>query len=270
MITSDDIQRVRSQFGEDENGYFWYGEFILLLGDLVIALARHEDKTMREIRRKHSYIMLDLWNLGTIIFKLEWMRSRAETDESLKTVWWQFATTDIQQFLIEFRSIFDYIAQIIEQVANKPGQTANSFQDLQKWIKRNPGHRDSLGDDLANLVESVDWFPDIRNLRDNIIHLGGFTLPFMSPKDGILFQVYGDSLNPLVKDETVMYNKNVVDFQLYSALYLCRLFLFLENLANIARSKLSTRRTSPLGRIYSPGFELLVNWLDRLSGKIKG
>jgi hypothetical protein len=272
MITSDDIQRVRSQLGDDQDGHFWSGEFVSLDADLVIALVRNKDKIAGEIRRKYSYILQDLWNLGIIIFKLEWMRSRAETDESLVTTWWQFATTDIEQFLVEFRSIFDYIAQIIKQVANKPGQTEDSFQDLQKWIRRNPGHRDSLGNDLADLVDSVDWFPNIRNLRDNIIHFGGFALPFMSPKEGILFQVYGDSLNPLVKDEdeTVMYNKNVVDFQLYSALYICRLFLFLENLASIVRSKLSIKKTSSSGKIYSPGFEFLINWLDRLSEKIKG
>jgi hypothetical protein len=266
MITSADIQRVRSQFGQDEDGYFWYGDFVSLVGDLVITLARDKDKIVGEIHRKHSYIMQDLWNLGIIIFKLEWMRSRAEIDESLKMTWWLFAMTDIQQFFIEFRSIFDYITQIIEQVANKRGQIGNSFHDLQEWIKRNPGHRDSLGDDLAYLVESVDWFPDIRNLRDNIIHFGGFTLPFMSPKEGILFQVYGDSLNPLIKDEIVMHNKN---FQLYSALYLCKLLLFLENLANIVRSKLSIKKMSSSGKIYSPGFELLINWLDRLFEKIR-
>ena len=270
MITSDDIQRVRSQFGEDEEGYFWGGEFVSLFGNSVIESARRKDKIVGEIYRKYSYIMQDLWSLGIIIFKLEWMRSRAEIDESLKTIWWHFATVDIQQFFIEFRSIFDYTAQIIKQAANKPGQTPNSFQDLQKWIEEKPGHRDSLGDDLANLVDSVDWFPNIRNLRDNIIHFGGFTLPFMSPKEGILFQVYGDSLSPLVKDDAVMYNRNVVDFQLYSALYICRLFLFLENLASLVRSKLSMKGTSSSGKVYSPGFEFLINWLDRLGEKMKG
>jgi hypothetical protein len=269
MIDLNDIQRVRSQFSKDEEGWFWSGEFVSLFGDLVIALARYKDKIVTKIHRKYLYMYQDLSNLGVILFKLEWIRLRAEIDDSLKAVWWQFATLDIEHFHIEYRSIFDYVAQIIREIANKPGQIPDSFRGLQEWLNKNPGNRARLGEELANLVDSVDWFPDIQDLRDSMIHRGAFTLVFLDPEEGILFQSLGNSLKPLIKNETVMDNENVVDFQLYCALYLCRLLLFLEELAKIIRSKLSIEKRSQQAKSYSPGFELLISWLDRLTEKIK-
>ncbi len=204
-----------------------------------------------------------------VLFKLEWIRSHAQNNDSFKPLWFQFATADIDYFHVEFRSIFDYVAQIIRDTGNKPGQIPDSFRELQQWLNKNPGNRARVGEELAEVVESVDWFPDIQNLRDSMIHKGAFTLVFLDPEEGILFQSLGNSLKPLIRNEIVMHNKNVVDFQLYSAFYLCRLFLFLEELAKAIRSKLSIKKINQQAKSYSPGFKLVISWLDRLTQKIK-
>jgi hypothetical protein len=268
VIDLKDIQSVRSQFGMDEEGCFWSGEFILLLGDLVVASARHKNEILTQILQKHRYILQDLSNLGMVLFKLEWIRSHAQNDDSLKSLWFQFATTDIDYFHVEFRSIFDYVAKIIGDITNKPGQITDSFHRLQERLNK-PGNRARLGEELANLVDSVDWFPDIQGLRDSMIHKGAFTLVFLDPEEGILFQSYGNSLKPFITNKIALYSKNVVDFQLYSALYLCRLLFFLEEFAKIIRSKLNIKKGGGQAKSYSPGFELLTNWLDRLTEKIK-
>jgi hypothetical protein len=206
VIDLKDIQSVRSQFGMDEEGCFWSGEFILLLGDLVVASARHKNEILTQILQKHRYILQDLSNLGMVLFKLEWIRSHAQNNDSLKSLWFQFATTDIDYFHVEFRSIFDYVAKIIGDITNKPGQITDSFHRLQERLNK-PGNRARLGEELANLVESVDWFPDIQGLRDSMIHMGAFTLVFLDPEEGILFQSLGNSLKPLIRNEIVMHNK---------------------------------------------------------------
>ncbi len=57
MIDLKDVQSVRSQFGMDEEGCFWSGEFMSLLGDLVVASARHKDQILTQIHQKHRYIL---------------------------------------------------------------------------------------------------------------------------------------------------------------------------------------------------------------------
>jgi len=268
MITVKDIQRFRSQIGKTDEGYYYNGDIICFCSDLLIASARVKNEKLIQINNYQKYILQDLWNLGAIIYKLEWMRLQLGTDDNSESLWYQFATVDIENFYVEFRSIFDYIAEIVKVVANKPGQIKNTF-NMQEWLKNNPGHRNALGEELANLVESVDWFPAIKEPRDLIIHCGGFTLPFWEHKKGILFQVYGESLKPFVKDEIVMYNQNVVDFQLYSALYLCKLFLFLDEFSKTIRIKLNIPKTNSAAKLYSLGFDLLMQWLDKLTDKIK-
>jgi hypothetical protein len=270
VIDLKDIQSVRSQFGMDEEGCFWSGEFILLLGDLVVASARHKNEILTQILQKHRYILQDLSNLGMVLFKLEWIRSHAQNNDSLKSLWFQFATTDIDYFHVEFRSIFDYVAKIIGDITNKPGQITDSFHRLQERLNK-PGNRARLGEELAKVVESVDWFPDVQRLRDTMIHSGSFPHVFSNPEKGILFQSYQNSVEPSITDEMVMYkyNRDVVDFQLYSALYLCKLLLFLDELAKIVRSKLSIKKGREQAKSYSPGLELILSWLDRLTERIK-
>jgi len=177
---------------------------------------------------------------------------------------------DIECFHTEFRSIFDYVAQIIKEAANEPKQIRGaSFRELQQWLNKNPGNRARLGEELAKVVESVDWFPDVQRLRDSMIHSGTFTHVFLDPEEGILFQSYPNSVKPSITNEMVMYNRNVVDFQLYSALYLCKLLLFLDELAKIIRSKLSIKKGRGQAKSYSRGFELIISWLDRLTERIK-
>ena len=272
MIDLKDIQSVRSQFGMDEEGCFWSGEFMSLLGDLTVTSKRSKDDKLTKIYRNFLYTMHDLWNLGTVLFKLEWIRSRAETDDSLRTVWSQFASVDIECFHTEFRSIFDYVARIIKETGNEPKQIrGTSFRELKQWLNKNLGNRARLGEELAKVVESVDWFPHVQRLRDTMIHSGSFTHVFLNPEKGILFQSYQNSVEPSITNEMVMYkyNRDVVDFQLYSALYLCKLLLFLDELAKIIRSKLSIKKGREQAKSYSPGLELIISWLDRLPERIK-
>jgi hypothetical protein len=161
------------------------------------------------------------------------------------------------------------VAQIIKETGNKPGQIPDSFRELQQWLNKNPGNRARLGEELAKVVESVDWFPDVQRLRDSIIHSGAFTLVFLNPEEGILFQTYANSVKPFIADEVVMYNRNVIDFQLYSALYLCRLFLLLDELAKIVRSKLNIKNRDSQASSRWLGIEIIIQWIDKLTEKIK-
>lgn len=270
MIQLDDIRRVRSQFDRDSEGCYWSGEFVSLLGDLILASSGVADDRLTSIYEEHRHAEQDLRSLVTILFKLEWIRSRLGTDDRSQFLWYQFAPADIDHFHVQLRSIFDHAKDIIKQAADKPRQVrADSFTGLQNWLKKNPGNRVRLGEVLSSLVESADWFPRIQQLRNFIIHSGGFTLVFFDLKEGIHFQCYGKSLQPFIRNQSVMYNENVVDFQLYSAFFLCKLILFLEGLAKAVRSRFNIAKRGSESKMYCEGFPHLLRWLDKLAAKMQ-
>jgi len=67
----------------------------------------------QDLRENHKYILDDLSNILLILFRLNWIKTLTLTGNCPKTLWREFTGLDINLFLVEFRSIFDYITQII-------------------------------------------------------------------------------------------------------------------------------------------------------------
>ncbi len=178
-------------------------------------------------------------------------------------MWLPYASVDIEHFHIEHRSIMDYVAELVAHIANKYGKVPETYRKLMNWVSK-AGNRNRLGEDLAMVVESARWFPDLRGIRDSLIHRGGFTLVFGSPRDGILFQVLKDHVKNLIDHKFLMFNENVVYFDRYAAIYLARLFVFLELLAETIYQRHEFNSIGHSASCSSPGFYTVVGWMNSL------
>lgn len=200
------IQKALSLFSNHEKmGLVWSGKFVSLSTDLRFWAQQNKNLIQPAILIQR--IIQDIWNIGTLIHRLSWFRTAPIDKDFLSHMWMPYASVDIEHFHVELRSIMDYTGEIISHVANKHGQVPDSFNKLFYWVARKQGNRKRLGEDLALVVESAAWFPKLRGIRNALIHSGGFTLVFGSPKDGILFQVYKDMASNLIEHKTIMFNE---------------------------------------------------------------
>lgn len=103
-------------------------------------------------------------------------------------------------------------------------------------MSKSANNSKKLGPELAELVFSIDWFDDLKNIRDINVHQGGVTIVFLE-KNRILFQAV-KSFKNLISFSEIMYNENVVDFELYAAIYFGYLIAFLEDFAKAIENRL--------------------------------
>ena len=60
------------------------------------------------------------------------------------------------------RALFDHVAQYLNGVAPKPGVSPSSFHDLQTWLGKKPGNPAQLGQGVAEVIASCDWFDRVQ------------------------------------------------------------------------------------------------------------
>lgn len=267
----DDIEVVKSArklliHQKGKEGFEWHGEFISLTSD--IHLSSYENRLFSRTYSLILKIVHDIGNIGVIIERLEWMRQKSCEDEYLHYKWASFAGTDIEHFFVELRSIMDYVAEIIVCTARHPEQLPKkeskspSFERIKNWaVDNNEQSAKILGKDITNVIISAEWFQCIRSIRDELVHNGGFTLVFMEPNEGILFQVHKRFKN-LVNHELMMYNDNIAYFDRFVAIYFSHLLLFLERLAKAIRSILKPKHIDCNAR--GGCSEVVVGWMDTI------
>ena len=261
--------------------YFYSGQFVDLMACISIAkgakldgLDSHlqfinQNDSIREakLHKLDSYLQFvhqDIWNLETIVLRLEYQKNLWTSEQLGDALWMQFAACDINLFHVEFRSIFDHLAQIIRSASDPPGQIPQSFNDLKKWVAKSDGNVEKLGEGLAEVVLSCGWFDDLKEVRDSIVHYGGLTL--IVPKKGrILFQVIDETkMNMKVCTPEIMFNNSLVDFELYAGLYFGYLLAFLEKVSGVIYKRLNLKKQFINSKSYNQGLRVLHDWINQL------
>ncbi|MEJ2272400.1 MAG: hypothetical protein P8X91_07975, partial [Candidatus Bathyarchaeota archaeon] len=135
--------------------------------------------------------------------------------------WMLFAKLDVELFFMKIRSIFDYVAMVSCRVSNNTnipkGDKRESFNKLRNWLinpKSKSDNSKNWDQELSNLILSANWFDEMKNIRDSLLHQGGYVLVFPDQKK-ILVQVYKSHKTQISFPE-IMFNENVVDFELYA------------------------------------------------------
>ena len=256
------LQRAKSLLNNEDNA--WVGKFPSLCAEIHVKRVEKKlkDDRLNNMNRLTTYITQDIWNIGTIITRLSWMREKTCHDDYLRQMWMYYASVDIEIFHIELRAIMNYVAEIMSECANKKKQVPKSFRKLRQWCAKSPENQKKLGADFTGLVTTAAWFPDILNIRDMLLHFGGYTLVFPQPEEEILFQIYGESYQRLAKSKFYLDKNNVASFKRYAALYLSHLLIFLEHLAELLRHKLSFTGDISNAKFFSSGFDILVQWIE--------
>jgi hypothetical protein len=196
------------------------------------------------------------------------MKEQAASDGILRDRWNSYASLDIEEWHTQFRSLLDYVAKVIRELAERKRQVSDSFTTLRERAAGTTGDPQDfarkLGDDWLGLLKSATWYPQIISIRDETVHRGAQTIVFGEPSEGILFQVLGNGGARLAQEEpNLMFNKNVVYFDRYAAYFMARLLTWLEQFASIAYSRMGmTESPGCLNRHF--GFDVLVDWIDRV------
>ena len=265
MANSKDsyIHKALSLIHEDDQGIYIASSFMSFLSDIHVAAVRGQPTPA--VLAPLLYVHQDIWNLATLVQRLDWQHQLKREGKLSDDQWMSFAAADIDHFHVEFRSLFDYLALLLKHLADEPNQVIQgSFEELRNWLKKSPGNRRRFGDDLAKLVVQCDWFSDLRAVRDTTVHRGGFTIVFPD-QDRILFQVQDQGRRVVQSPDVVMWTPNVVKFELYAGFYSAKLLDFLEALAKVLEPRVNVEPILSRTRSYHPGFGVVKTWISELA-----
>jgi hypothetical protein len=261
MINKQRLNFSLTTIHEDESGRLYSsGHFIDLTNDLRDNVATGSEN-FRSLANYFNYVHQDVWNLETITLRMEWQKGlilRGELNDLLGA---QFAACDIDLFHVQYRSLFDHLAKIIGILSGRPSTVPDSFRKLRDWVSRSE-NSNRIDDDLAGVVASCDWFNDMREVRDSIVHRDGRTLVFPE-ENRILFQVHEGFRNKVNIPE-IMFNENIVDFELYAGLLAGYLIAYLEDVSKIAQRKLELRKIGWNAKSYHGGLRVIHDWIERV------
>jgi hypothetical protein len=261
MIDTQLLNSALSTIHEDESGRpFQSGQFDKLLVDLHVHFINEEDK-YKTIFFLFEHIHRDVWNLETIIQRLAWQKELILIGSLSDEVGAQFAACDIDLFHVQYRSLFDRVAKIIGLLSGKPNTLPKSFRKLREWFTK-PGNAQRIDGQLAQFVAACTWFFEMREVRDSIVHREARTLVYPM-ENRILFQVQ-ENFRRKVHIPEIMFNENVVDFELYSGLMVGYLFDYLEKLSVMTRQKLNLRESKVEPRNYHGGLRFIRVWIQQL------
>lgn len=263
-IKKDELKVVLSTIQKVNGSYAIHKDFVRLFTN--IGLNKKLGVKLPSIGNFLDYIRQDIANIETISTRLAWEKDLWSNDQIDVGKWMSYAGCDIDLFHIEVRSIFDYLAKVFTRVSDKPKQVPDKgFDHLRKWLAKSEDNQKKLGRDLADLVLSVDWFEEVKNVRDINVHKGGATIVFLE-KRRILFQVFKGYENMICIPE-LMFNENVVDFEPYAGMYFGYLIAFLEQASRSIEKRLPPRKLAfGAGNPYMAYKELpaIYVWIERL------
>jgi len=258
-INKERLNVALSTIQKDEIGFFSSGKYVDLISDIHVNASSNEK--LYPLRRVFSFIDQDVRNIKNIILRLDWQKSLYDNKEIDEILWMNFSACDIDYFHVEFRSFFDYLAKGVRLISDYPEQIPQkSFNKFRNWIIKNES---KIETDLAKIILSCEWFNDLKEVRESLVHNGGFTQVFLVP-DRITFQVIEEWNNEILIPE-IMHNKNIVDFELYAGLYFGYLIAYLEEISGIFDKRLDLEKLGSDGKSYHPGLEVIKNWIEKTS-----
>lgn len=216
----------------DERGRYW--TTLLHRTDLPLTFVateaerREDHRTAQLLTETGLHVRAVQQELGSILLlwsRLDWMDNMLREGKLTEEAFCLFTATDIDQFHVRLRSAFDYLAQIARACAARPFEMpgGGSYNSLVKWLEANPSRHAKLGDVATLVTGTREWFFGLKEMREVMVHHGGFTLVF--PGDRIGFMVLKPGMGfrprPSTVPPLVMQNENVVDFERYAVAHTC-------------------------------------------------
>jgi hypothetical protein len=253
-LSHEHLRAAMDLLREDENGCYNGGLLVSLQGDLHVANSLGGYK-LQDLASSIKFLDDDVSNMLTVLYRLAWMQRESQVSADLLDKWTDYVSLDVETWHVNFRSALDHAAAAIcctvacpDGMRSYGSPSFANLYDLGQKAARDASIATTgaqwLGDDWLTLLQRATWYGIIKDVRNKIVHRGAFTMSFMNPSSGILFQVFsGPSRSKLVSIPGVMFNENVVRFERYAPHFLAHFFVFLEQLAAITYKRLGMNAT---------------------------
>jgi hypothetical protein len=279
----DRALRVLREEGED---LFRVGLHVQASGYLHNRWAMEESgqapvtKYLKEVRKNLRYIDQDLWDIETLVERIEWSRTLWVDDQLDVGRWARFTALDIDSFHVTIRSLFDYAAYLLCLISDKPGQMPlprdacsaltgqASFQELRTWAAMPSSGKRASARFIA-AIRDCEWFETVREVRNTIIHYGGGSF-VIHEKPTVAFQATrGGDHSYILSIPEVMHNEHVVGFNLYAGLIYANLLDFLEEVGALIFDWLSVplETVEERSRSQHPGMRLGREWITQVKAR---
>ena len=228
LVDSDSLRAHLGAIHEDTEGPFVWGTFDRVLAEFMVR--RGSEAPGQAGYRPMRAVANRLIELRTIPVKLSWMLERRDSGELDPYMWMFFATSDISSYLTNARSLFDHLAHAIDRTSTKPGTAPHSFHDLRTWVAKAPDRAAlTLGASIVEAVSAADWFDDLRDIRDELVHRDAETLVF--PRTRRIAIAVSRGATDLITEDALYGSEDLVEFERLAAATAARIHVLLETVA---------------------------------------
>ncbi len=263
LLDVDALKRHRDAIQVGDNGPFVAGALTALMAHAHIERAKGSDE-FDELNKHVRATMNRRGDLWTIASKLDWMLEQRDAGALDSFAWMYFASSDVNAFLFNVRSLFDHLAEAMRVSAPRPhGIPHQSFKDLQVWIAKHPDMADKqLGAEVASIVAATDWFLPLRQLRNELTHYDGQTIVFPETP-GIAVGLWNRRLEDLIDEPALKddENENLLRFERLASATMARLHALVEDSAQaIADANGYVLELNAWST--HPGLEVVARWTD--------
>jgi hypothetical protein len=163
--------------------------------------------------------------------------------------WRMFMGLSIKDFHVDIVSLMDALAPVLIQTESK--LKPKDVNRLPGWATIQRGtkcsYRKELSHDLCKIIDGTDrWWPSVKEVRNLLTHRKHDRIIFGNSEDGLLFQIYDQTMRPSIELPSVLYRKEkyVVDFDFYSAFIFAELIILFDEIGNAIASKLGITRNN--------------------------
>lgn len=252
--------------------------------ELAMFLKREQHRVRVEHSPIYSEIIMnldcivdDLRNLLLTVLRFQTVRD-SNIEQNLSE---RFCALDVQLFVSNMRSIFDYLVAAMVLVVELPSsknknwrRVRQNFGELQKWMAHADSEKfraDAWCQKFAELLRECDWYNELNDLRNGLIH-DGFETSVLFPLRGnaILFQIFDSSGDAqITRDQwpdEVFGSADFVrflDFKFFAAVTFARMVRFLDSFG-FFYMELVRRKTNisgfMLGKVVLPETDYLKDW----------
>lgn len=266
LLDLGDLRRHRQALREDDDGWFLWGnlEALWTHGHINRQPCQENLPPTWQLRA----ILNVRGDLYTTLGKVEWLLQQRDHGILDPLGFSAFAASDIVSFFTQVRSLFDYWADAIRLSALQPDQVRQgSFQRLQNWLE-DEHHRQLLGSRTGDLVADCQWFADIRNIRDGLIHRNVDVIVFPE-EPGITFDVFAGA-ERLIDEPALRVSDTVASFERVAAATMARLYAFTEDVAHELVKRYEVPEELLVdGWVKGPGLDVAAGWTDLLMGELE-
>jgi hypothetical protein len=119
LVDINALRRHRAAIRMGDDGYFVWGDFERVVAESMEV--RETGQLQRELYRQLRATQNRLTDLRTIPVKLSWMLQQRDAGTLDPYDWMFFASSDVNSFLANVRSLFDHLADALRAAAPKPG-----------------------------------------------------------------------------------------------------------------------------------------------------